>query len=132
MTDTAGIRQTEDLIEKIGIEKSKVSFQKADLVLFLLDSSRPLDEEDEEIIKYVENKNIIIILNKSDLKQKITEAEIKEKMPNVFVVKASIKEGIGVDIIENKIESLVYKGEVKQNDSLMVTLSLIHIWIICF
>ena len=121
LTDTAGIRQTDDIIERIGIEKSKESFNKADLVIFMIDGSRVLDEEDEEILDHIGNRQVILILNKSDLEQKISKEEILERIPQAILIEASMKDGIGIEEIENQIESMVYGGQVKQNDSVMVT-----------
>jgi len=121
LTDTAGIRQTDDIIEKIGIEKSKESFNKADLVIFMVDGSRSLDEEDEEILQYMDGRQAIVVLNKQDLEQVITREEIAARVPQAVVIEASMKDGIGIEAIEDKIEELVYGGQVKQSDSIMVT-----------
>lgn len=121
LTDTAGIRQTDDIIEKIGIEKSKESFNKADLVIFMVDGSRSLDEEDEEILQYMDGRQAIVVLNKQDLEQVITREEIAARVPQAVVIEASMKEGMGIESIEDKIEEMVYGGQVKQNDSIMVT-----------
>ena len=121
LTDTAGIRQTDDIIEKIGIEKSKESFNKADLVIFMVDGSRSLDEEDEEILQFMDGRQAIVVLNKQDLEQVITREEIAARVPQAVVIEASMKEGMGIESIEDKIEEMVYGGQVKQNDSIMVT-----------
>ena len=121
LTDTAGIRQTDDIIEKIGIEKSKESFNKADLVIFMVDGSRSLDEEDEEILQYMDGRQAIVVLNKQDLTQVVSREEIAARVPQAVIIDASMKEGMGIETIEDKIEELVYGGQVKQNDSIMVT-----------
>ena len=121
LTDTAGIRQTDDIIEKIGIEKSKESFNKADLVIFMVDVSRSLDAEDEEILQYMDGRQAIVVLNKQDLEPVIRREEIEAKLPQAVIIEASMKDGIGIEAIEDKIEELVYGGQVKQNDSIMVT-----------
>lgn len=121
LTDTAGIRQTDDIIEKIGIEKSKESFNKADLVIFMVDGSRALDEEDEEILQYMDGRQAIVVLNKQDLTQVVSREEIAARVPQAVIIEASMKEGMGIETIEDKIEELVYGGQVKQNDSIMVT-----------
>lgn len=123
LTDTAGIRQTEDRIEKIGIEKSKESFNKADLVLFVMDGSRKLDQEDEEILAHLGNRQVIVILNKSDLPRQITAKELKEKMASAsaVIIETSMKEEKGITEIEDQIEELVYGGKVKQKGSIMIT-----------
>lgn len=121
LTDTAGIRQTDDIIEKIGIEKSKESFNKADLVIFMVDGSRPLDDEDEEILQYMDGRQAIVVLNKQDLKQVVSRDKIAARVPKAVILEASMKEGEGLTEIEDKIEELVYGGQVKQSESVMVT-----------
>ena len=121
LTDTAGIRQTDDVIEKIGIEKSKEAFNNADLIIFMADGSRPLDEEDFAIIDRIGEKKAIIILNKTDLPQAFEAAEITELMPGASLIEASVASGRGIEEIEDKIEELVYGGQVKQNESMLVT-----------
>ena len=121
LTDTAGIRETEDQIERIGIEKSKESFNRADLIILILDSSKPLSNEDLEIIGYIENRKSIVLLNKIDLDKKVQKDEIKSKMPNAFIIDAAVKNNIGIEDLEQKIASLVYGGQVSQEESLLVT-----------
>lgn len=121
LTDTAGIRQTDDVIEKIGIEKSKESFNKADLVVFMIDGSRELDAEDDEIFEHIGSRKVIVIINKADLQQKVSRAEVEARLPESIIIEASMKDEIGIDVIEEEIENLVYGGEVKQGDSIMVT-----------
>ncbi len=121
LTDTAGIRETEDIIEKIGIEKSKEAFNTADLIIFMADGSRPLDEEDFSIIRKIGEKKAIVILNKIDLPQAFAVGEIKKLLPEASVIEASMAKGQGIEEIENLIENLVYGGQVKQGDSMLVT-----------
>lgn len=121
LTDTAGIRETEDQIEKIGIEKSKESFNRADLIIFIADGSNPLAEEDRRIINKIGEKKIILLINKTDLGLKIEEAEIRESLPEAKIIKAAIKQNIGVQELEQEIVSLVYGGQIKQDESLLVT-----------
>lgn len=121
LTDTAGIRHTDDVIEKIGIEKSKESFNKADLVIFMVDNARPLDDEDREIIEYIGDRKVIVIINKTDLESKLNRKEIEEKLPGAIFIEAAVAKDQGINIIEDEIENLVYGGQVKQGDSMMVT-----------
>ncbi|MCI8609974.1 MAG: tRNA uridine-5-carboxymethylaminomethyl(34) synthesis GTPase MnmE [Firmicutes bacterium] len=121
LVDTAGIRKTEDIIEKIGIEKSKDSFNKADLVIFVLDGSRDLEEEDEEILSVLMDKEAIVVINKSDLKQQISVEDLKKRLPKAKFIISSMKEGIGISEIEDDIEQRVFSGQVKQASSVMVT-----------
>ena len=121
ITDTAGIRDTEDEIEKIGIEKSKEAFNKADLVIFILDLSRKLDEEDYEIIKVIGDRKVICLLNKSDLNKELDVEELKEKLPKAAFIEASMVEGEGVSDLENAIKDMVLGGQVSQKSSFVVT-----------
>ncbi|HKM28371.1 MAG TPA: tRNA uridine-5-carboxymethylaminomethyl(34) synthesis GTPase MnmE, partial [Anaerovoracaceae bacterium] len=121
LIDTAGIRETKDTIEKIGIEKSKDSFNKADLVIFMIDSSVPLEDEDYNIIEYLKDRDSVVILNKTDLGEKVEESEVRELLPRAKIIKTSLKESIGIELLEKEIVNLVYSGKVKQSDSIMVT-----------
>ena len=121
LTDTAGIRETKDLIEKIGIEKSKEAFNNADLIIFMADRSRMLDEEDFSILNHIGNKKAIVILNKTDLASAFDRAEIEKLLPDASIIEASVANGEGIEELENVVENLVYGGEVKQSDSMMVT-----------
>lgn len=121
LVDTAGIRETEDVIEKIGIEKSKESFNKADLVIFMIDGSRPLSEEDFRIINHIDDNKTIVMINKTDLGQTVSDQEIKSLLPGAATIKAAIREDKGIEELEQKILSLVYGGKVKQEESLLIT-----------
>ena len=121
LTDTAGIRHTDDVIEKIGIEKSKESFNKADLIIFMVDNARPLDDEDREIIEYIGDRKVIVIINKTDLESKLERDEIEKMLTGAILIEAAVAKDQGISIIEDEIEKLVYDGRVKQNNSIMVT-----------
>lgn len=121
LTDTAGIRETEDKIEQIGIEKSKKSFNEADLIIFVMDSSREISEEDKEIINIIGNRKAIVLINKIDLGAKWNKEDISAMMPNASVIETSMLQRLGVTEIEDEIVNMVYSGNVKQNDSLMIT-----------
>lgn len=107
--DTAGIRETEDVVEKIGVEKSKEKLKEADLVLLVLDTSRELDQEDRDIIESVKDKKCILILNKIDLEWKIEE-DILDSFENV--IKISAKEEIGLDELKQTIKNLFFNGKI--------------------
>lgn len=121
LTDTAGIRETDDKIEKIGIEKSKKSFNEADLIIFVMDSSREISGEDQEIMEYIGNRRSIVLINKIDLGKRWGKEEIKKILPNASILETSILQREGVDKIEEEILNMVYSGNVAQNESLMVT-----------
>jgi len=113
--DTAGIRETEDLVEKIGVEKSKEKIEDADLIILMLDLSRELDDEDREIIDYIKDKKYIILLNKSDLGGKISREEIKN-LNSQYVIETSAKTGQGLVALKNCIKELFFSGKVQSKD----------------
>ena len=121
LTDTAGIRKTDDTIEKIGIEKSKEAFNKADLIIFIADLSRELEEEDREILEAARDRKVICLMNKSDLERKLDTEELKKELPNAVFIEASVTEGEGVPELEKTIKNMVFGGEVSQRSSLIVT-----------
>ena len=120
LTDTAGIRQTDDQIEKIGIEKSKESFNNADLVIFVCDMSKEIEDEDREIASYIGDRKTIVLANKMDLESKTTLEELKNLIPGGIFIETSMEEGRGLEDVKDEIEKLVYKGQVKQGESLIV------------
>lgn len=121
LTDTAGIRETDDIIEKIGIEKSKESFNQADLVIFILDSSREMEKEDIDIMNLIDPEKTLILLNKIDLVQKIRKEDILAKIGNISIIETSMHNQMGISEIEEKIVNLVYCGKVSQSNNLIVT-----------
>lgn len=116
--DTAGIRETEDIVEKIGVERSREKIQEADLVLLVLDSSRELDDEDKEIIDSVGDKKCVVILNKIDLESKIDENIISNFDNNI--IKISAKEEIGLGDLKNTIKDLFFSGKI-DTESLIIS-----------
>lgn len=121
LIDTAGIRKTEDIVEKIGIEKSKEAFNQADLVIFMLDSSSPLDDEDLGIMDIIGDRYAICLLNKTDLGIAVKKDDISSIIPNSVIIETAVSNGIGIELICDEIENLVYGGRVKQEESLIVT-----------
>lgn len=117
LVDTAGIRETEDLVEKIGVERSKEKINEADLVIFMLDLSRELDEEDKEILEYIKDKKCIVLLNKVDLERKLDHNIISE-FHNIIEISA--KTGIGIEILKQRIKDLFFKGEISSTE-VMIT-----------
>jgi len=121
LVDTAGIRQTGDVIEKIGIEKAKEAFNTADYILYIIDASRELSDEDLEILDYIDGRKALILLNKQDRGNLVNAASIKSKSPNSDIICTSLINNEGVREIEDKIEELVYGGEIYQEDSVVVS-----------
>ncbi len=121
LVDTAGIRETEDQIEQMGIEKTKEAFYDADLALLVIDGSKKLDKEDRILLEMAKEKNTIVLLNKKDLGQKIIKKEIKTGGPQLKIIETSLTKGEGIVELEKIIKEIVYAGEVYQKDSLMIT-----------
>ena len=115
ITDTAGIRQTEDTVEKIGVDRSRKYASDADLILYMVDSSLPLDDNDREIISMIQNKNSIVLLNKSDLTTVITENQIEELLPGSPVIRVSALQGSGIELFEKTVKDRFFQGELKSN-----------------
>ena len=115
--DTAGIRETEDIVEKIGVERSREKINEADLVLLVLDSSRELDKEDMEIIEAIKDKKAIVLLNKIDLENKLDNSVI-DKFENI--IKISAKEDIGIDGLKNEIKNMFFSGKI-DSESLIIS-----------
>ncbi len=126
LIDTAGIRDTEDTVEKIGVERAKKYAADADLILYVVDTSVPLDESDEAIIPILQDKKYIVLLNKSDLENVVTEQDIftllnQESFENVNMIKISAKDGEGMEELEERIKQLFFRGEIQVNHELIIT-----------
>lgn len=121
LTDTAGIRDTDDVIEKIGIEKSKESLKNADLVMFIIDSSRPLDEEDFDILESLDPGKSIIVLNKVDLESALDYDKLEKLSKGIRIIQTSMETQKGVDSIIDEIVSMVYTDKVSKSDDVLVT-----------
>lgn len=118
--DTAGIRDTEDLVERIGVNKAKEIAKEGDLIIYVVDGSRELDDNDREIIKLINNKQAIILVNKSDMDTVINIDELK-KDSNRDVILFSAKNGEGMDQLEEEIRNMFYSGKVTYNDQVYIT-----------
>ena len=118
--DTAGIRDTEDIVEKIGVNKSREYIEKADLIIYVVDSSTKLDENDQEIIEAIQDKKAIVLLNKSDLDTK-TDATVLEKRLNKPILSISAKNNTGIHELEKLIEEMFFSGKLSFNDEVYIT-----------
>lgn len=118
--DTAGIRDTEDIVEKIGVNKSREYIEKADLIIYVVDSSTELDENDQEIIEAIQNKKAIVLLNKSDLDAK-TDASILQTQLNKPILSISAKNNTGIHELETLIEEMFFSGKLSFNDEVYIT-----------
>ena len=114
--DTAGIRETGDIVEKIGVEKTREYVNKADLIIFMIDGSTELEEEDEEIIRLIKDKKAIIVINKLDLPSAVDMDYIKTTLGEKPIILASVNNEKGIDSIKNEIVGLVYEGKVTSRD----------------
>ncbi len=119
--DTAGIRDTDDIVEKIGVQKSKDAFNNADLVLFMINQSEELSLEDEVIIDNLLNKKMIVILNKNDLPKKIDIELLKNKFSNNFIIETSMTQNRGLEKLKDTIKDMFYNGQIYQKESTYVT-----------
>lgn len=115
ITDTAGIRETQDVVEKIGVDRSKGKIQEADLIVFVLDRSRPLEKEDYDIIEYIGNRKSITLLNKTDLEDKLD----LEKLPLGEVIAVSALNGYGIGELKKRIKDLFFHGSLEIRDVLV-------------
>ena len=122
VVDTAGIRNTEDVVEKIGVEKAKAHASEADLVIYVVDASRELDENDFDIMQMIQNKKAVILLNKSDLKTVVTKdmllSHLQEEKP---MIEISAKEERGIQELEATLKNMFFEGEISFNDEIFIT-----------
>lgn len=116
LIDTAGIRSTRDIVESIGVEKSIEYIEKSDLVIFMIDNSRPIEYEDEEIIKIILDKKVIVVVNKTDLPGLADIEYVKNKLKNTPFIFTSLNTENGVDLIKDKIVEMVFEGHIKPKD----------------
>ncbi|KQL46905.1 tRNA modification GTPase [Brevibacillus choshinensis] len=116
LIDTAGIRDTEDIVEKIGVEKSRQLLQKADLVLLVLNYNEPLSPDDYAIFEAAIGFSVIVIVNKFDLPQKIDLEEIKRHFPQQPLIMTSAREETGIELLEQAISEIFFSGRVQQDD----------------
>jgi len=118
MIDTAGIRETQDLVEKIGVQRTEEAIKSADLVIMMIDAAEGLKEEDIDILNRIRDKKRIIILNKIDL----VESDVTfPELDGEKVVEMSVKEDIGIDRLEDEIMGLFMSGDIQTNDEVLVT-----------
>lgn len=120
IADTAGIRETEDVVEKIGVDKAKECLSNADLIIYIVDSSVSLDENDEEIVKIVQGHKVIVLLNKIDLNMKVS-IEMLQKKLDAKIIPVSIKEGNGIEELALTIKDMFFQGMIFMNDQIFIT-----------
>ena len=118
--DTAGIRETKDLVEKIGVDKAKNHANEADLIIYVVDASRKLDENDEEIVEMIRDKQAIVLLNKSDLETVVTKEMLQQKLDKPMIL-ISAKEEEGIHELEETLKRMFFHGEISFNDEVYIT-----------
>ncbi|WP_019243398.1 MULTISPECIES: tRNA uridine-5-carboxymethylaminomethyl(34) synthesis GTPase MnmE [Bacillus] len=116
LLDTAGIRETEDIVERIGVEKSRAVLKEADLILLVLNYSEQLTKEDEKLFEAIKGMDFIVIVNKTDLPQKIDIDRVKDLAGNASVMTTSLLEDKGVNELEEAISDLFFEGELEASD----------------
>ena len=119
--DTAGIRRTDDVIEKIGVDRAQEYAMNADLIIYVVDASKDLDENDEKIMNLIREKNTIILLNKSDLDTVISAEQMMKKTGNIPVISISAKEEKGIRDLEDTVKDMFLKGDISFNDQVYIT-----------
>lgn len=146
MIDTAGIRNTEDVVEKIGIEKTKTISEDADLILYVMDSSIPLDENDVDIVRMIKDKKTIVLLNKSDLDEVVDQSSVdalfsdvcekncsvyelsetetekqRDVSENICMIRISAKENDGLDLLVDLLKKMFFHGQISYDDEVCIT-----------
>ncbi|HDF7299689.1 TPA: tRNA uridine-5-carboxymethylaminomethyl(34) synthesis GTPase MnmE [Staphylococcus aureus] len=121
LVDTAGIRETEDIVEKIGVERSRKALSQADLILFVLNNNEALTQEDYTLYEVVKNEDVILIVNKMDLEQNIDINEVKDMIGDTPLIQTSMLKQEGIDELEIQIRDLFFGGEVQNQDMTYVS-----------
>ncbi|HGO3578042.1 tRNA uridine-5-carboxymethylaminomethyl(34) synthesis GTPase MnmE [Staphylococcus aureus] len=121
LVDTAGIRETEDIVEKIGVERSRKALSQADLILFVLNNNEALTQEDCTLYEVVKNEDVIVIVNKMDLEQNIDINEVKDMIGDTPLIQTSMLKQEGIDELEIQIRDLFFGGEVQNQDMTYVS-----------
>lgn len=119
--DTAGIRETEDEVERIGVDRAKDTIKNADLIIGVFDNSRDLTNEDYKIIDLIKGKQALIILNKTDLPSKYSLEDFKKIMDVENIISTSMTEGIGIDVLEENIKDMFYSGDITSESDVVIT-----------
>lgn len=120
VVDTAGIRETEDAVEKIGVNKAKMTADDADLIIYVVDGSCPLDENDEMIMELIRGRKAVVLLNKTDLDMVVSQEELEAKTEQP-VIGISAKEETGIDALEQTIQDMFYEGKLDFNNEVLIT-----------
>ena len=120
IVDTAGIHNTKDIVEQIGVMRAKNAAEDADLIIYVVDGSIPLDDNDKEIVHLIRDRKAIVLLNKSDLDTVVDGSEL-EILTGKKVISVSAKDRSGLDIFKDQIKSMFYRGDINFNDQIIIT-----------
>lgn len=120
IVDTAGIRSTDDVVEKIGVDKALKNVDNADLILYVVDGSKQLDDNDSQIISHIKGRNVITVINKSDLDVVVDKLLISEELPG-DIIEISAKYGDGKEELYNILNDKFFSGQLQYNDELYIT-----------
>lgn len=121
IVDTAGIRNTNDVVEKIGVDRAREYAKDADLIIYVADVSTKLDENDEEIIRLLQDKKAIVLLNKSDLETVTSKEMMEKRLPGKRVISVSAKEKKGIELLEDALKQMFFEGRLSFNDEVYIT-----------
>ncbi|HAR6140551.1 TPA: tRNA uridine-5-carboxymethylaminomethyl(34) synthesis GTPase MnmE [Staphylococcus pseudintermedius] len=121
LVDTAGIRETEDIVERIGVERSRKALSEADLILFVLNYNEPLTEDDRKLYEVIKNEDAIVIINKTDLEKRLDLAEVETMVGDMPIIQTSMLQQQGIDELEIQIRDLFFGGEVQSQDMTYVS-----------
>lgn len=121
LLDTAGIRETADVVEQIGVEKSKTALAEADLILLVLNANDPLHEDELGLLEELSQRQALIILNKTDLPEHINIAEVERRFPQERLIRMEAKRSVGIDELEQAIERLFFSGKLESEDQTYVS-----------
>lgn len=116
LLDTAGIRETSDVVERIGVERSRTALEEADLILFVLNANEPLHPDDRELMEKLNNRLVVVLLNKTDLPVVLDTAEIEDRFPAESIVRMSVLTEQGLDELEQVIKRMFFGGELESAD----------------
>ena len=120
VVDTAGIRDTEDVVEKIGVSRAMEAAKNADLIIYVVDGSTELDENDRNIIRLIQGRKAVVLLNKSDLDMKVGQEEL-ERLTGRRVLPVSAREETGIELLEQEIQTMFFQGGLHFNDQVYIT-----------
>ncbi|AKG72774.1 tRNA uridine-5-carboxymethylaminomethyl(34) synthesis GTPase MnmE [Salinicoccus halodurans] len=121
LVDTAGIRDTNDIVEKIGVERSRQALAQAELILYVVNNNEPLTHEDIEILDSISDQKVIVIVNKLDLESNLDLEELQNRYPDMQIVRTSIINSTGIDDLEDRIAELFFDGSIQSTDSTYVS-----------